>query len=45
MDANDEPNQPLEGISSESFHIFAKPVDEPIFEKSDVYGIIVPFWL
>ena len=38
-------NQPMEGISSDSYHIFVKSVDEPVFEKSDVYGVTVSIWL
>ena len=42
---NDGLNQPAEGISSDSYHIFAKTVDELVFEKSDVYGITLSIWL
>jgi len=34
----------MEGISSDSYHIFVNAVDEPVFEKSDVYGITVSIW-
>ena len=42
---NDGLNQPAEGISSDSYHIFVKTVDELVFEKSNVYGITLPIWL